>query len=73
MLWTPITLPTNGFAKTYNGVCLDCFIRKITFQEITPEGISTTGPAVQIMAANESLEAHKNAIAVRLNELRNKK
>ncbi len=67
------TLPTNGFAKAYSGVCLDSFIRKITFQEITPEGISTIGPAVQVMAANEYLEAHKNAITVRLNELRNKK
>ncbi len=62
------TLPTNGYAKAYSGVCLDSFIRKITFQEITREGISTLGPTIQVMAANEHLDAHKNAVTVRLNE-----
>ncbi len=62
------TLPTNGYAKAYSGVSLDSFIRKITFQEITREGISTLGPTIQVMAANEHLDAHKNAVTVRLNE-----
>lgn len=60
------TLPTNGYAKAYSGVSLDSFIRKITFQEITKEGIATIGPAIEIMAANEYLDAHKNAVSVRL-------
>lgn len=61
------TLPTNGYAKAYSGVSLDSFIRKITFQEITPEGIATIGPAIEVLAANESLDAHKNAVSLRLN------
>lgn len=60
------TLPTNGYAKAYSGVSLDSFIRKITFQEITREGIQTIGPAIEVMAANEQLDAHKNAVTVRL-------
>lgn len=60
------TLPTNGYAKAYSGVSLDSFIRKITFQEITREGIQNIGPAIEVMAANEQLGAHKNAVAVRL-------
>ncbi|ADY36118.1 Histidinol dehydrogenase [Phocaeicola salanitronis DSM 18170] len=60
------TLPTNGYAKAYSGVSLDSFIRKITFQEITREGIRTLGPTIQVMAENEHLDAHKNAITVRL-------
>lgn len=60
------TLPTNGYAKAYSGVSLDSFIRKITFQEIKPEGIATIGPAIEVMAANELLDAHKNAVTVRL-------
>lgn len=60
------TLPTNGYAKAYSGVSLDSFIRKITFQEITPEGIQIIGPAIEVMAANEQLDAHKNAVTVRL-------
>lgn len=62
------TLPTNGYARAYSGVCLDSFIRKITFQEITPEGLRYIGPAIQVMAAHENLEAHKNAVTVRLDE-----
>lgn len=64
------TLPTNGYAKAYSGVSLDSFIRKITFQEITAEGIRVIGPAIEVMAANEQLDAHKNAVTVRLNSLK---
>lgn len=64
------TLPTNGYAKAYSGVSLDSFIRKITFQEITREGIQNIGPAIEVMAANEHLDAHKNAVSVRLNSLK---
>ena len=60
------TLPTNGYAKAYSGVNLDSFIRKITFQEITHEGMCTIGPAIEVMAINEQLDAHKNAVTVRL-------
>ncbi|MGN1216339.1 MAG: histidinol dehydrogenase [Phocaeicola sp.] len=60
------TLPTNGYAKAYSGVNLDSFTRKITFQEITREGIMNIGPTIETMAANEFLDAHKNAITVRL-------
>lgn len=63
------TLPTNGYARAYSGVSLDSFIRKITFQEITPEGIRRIGPAIEVMAANEQLDAHKNAVSVRLSSL----
>ena len=64
------TLPTNGYAKAYSGVSLDSFIRKITFQEINREGIQNIGPAIEVMAANEHLDAHKNAVSVRLNSLK---
>lgn len=64
------TLPTNGYAKAYSGVSLDSFIRKITFQEISSQGIQIIGPAIEIMAANEQLDAHKNAVTVRLNSLK---
>ena len=63
------TLPTKGYAKMYSGVNLDSFVKKITFQEITSEGLRTLGPAIEIMAENEQLEAHKNAITVRLKEI----
>ena len=63
------TLPTNGYARAYSGVSLDSFIRKITFQEIRPEGLRTIGPAIETMAANERLDAHKNAVTVRLDAL----
>ena len=65
------TLPTNGYAKAYSGVSLDSFIRKITFQEIKPEGLNIIGPAIELMAANEQLDAHKNAVSVRLGQLEN--
>lgn len=64
------TLPTNGYAKAYSGVGLDSFIRKITFQEIQPQGLRAIGPAIEIMAANEQLDAHKNAVSVRLAALK---
>lgn len=63
------TLPTNGYAKAYSGVCLDSFMKKITFQQLTAEGILTIGPAVIEMAHNEQLDAHRNAMAVRLKEV----
>ena len=65
------TLPTNGYAKAYSGVSLDSFIRKITFQEIKPEGLNIIGPAIELMAANEQLDAHKNAVSVRLGQSEN--
>lgn len=63
------TLPTNGYARAYSGVSLDSFIRKITFQEIRPEGIRAIGPAIEVMAANEHLDAHRLAVTIRLNQL----
>jgi histidinol dehydrogenase len=63
------TLPTNGYARMYSGVSLDSFIKKITFQEITPEGLSQLGKTIEIMAEAEGLDAHKNAVSIRLNEL----
>ena len=63
------TLPTKGYAKMYSGVNLDCFVKKITFQEITREGLCILGPAIEIMAENEQLDAHKNAVTVRLKEI----
>lgn len=63
------TLPTNGYATAYSGVNLDSYHRKITFQELTPEGVRRIGRTVEIMAANEHLDAHKNAMTLRLNSL----
>lgn len=63
------TLPTNGYATAYSGVNLDSYHRKITFQELTPEGVRRIGPMVAVMAANEHLDAHKNAMTLRLNSL----
>lgn len=60
------TLPTSGFAKAYSGVSIDSFIKKITFQHISPEGLTAIGPTVEILAAAEGLQAHKNAITIRL-------
>ena len=67
------TLPTNGYAKAYSGVSLDSFIRKMTFQEIKPEGLCKIGPAIEVMATNESLDGHKNAVSVRLDAVRRDK
>ena len=63
------TLPTNGFSKTYSGVNLDSFTKSITFQKISKEGIKNMGKAVELMAEAEGLQAHKNAITLRLNDL----
>jgi histidinol dehydrogenase len=65
------TLPTHGYAKAYSGVSLDSFVKKITFQELSAEGILNLGPAIEKMAEAEELQAHKNAVTLRLNELRN--
>lgn len=62
------TLPTNGFAKAYSGVSLDSFVKKITFQELTKEGIQNIGPSIELMAEAEQLFAHKNAVTLRLNK-----
>jgi histidinol dehydrogenase len=67
------TLPTNGWARSFSGVNLDSYLKKITFQEITPEGIQNLGPVIEKMAAAEFLDAHKNAVTLRLNEISNMK
>jgi histidinol dehydrogenase len=67
------TLPTYGYARNYSGVSLDSFVKKITYQKITPKGLKSLGPAVEIMAENEQLHAHKNAVTLRLNSLKTKK
>ena len=63
------TLPTSGYAKAYSGVNIDSFMRKITFQELTREGLASLGPVIETMAAGESLDAHKNAVTLRLDAL----
>ncbi|GAB4018301.1 histidinol dehydrogenase [Spirosoma koreense] len=63
------TLPTNGFARAYSGVSLDSFVKKITVQHITPEGLHNLGPVVEAMAEAESLDAHKRAVSLRLASL----
>jgi histidinol dehydrogenase len=65
------TLPTNGYARAYSGVSIDSFVKKITYQELTAEGLKAIGPAIELMAAAEGLEAHKNAVTVRLKALKN--
>ena len=65
------TLPTNGYAKNYSGVSLDSFVKKITIQKLTAQGIQNLGPTIEIMAAAENLAAHKNAVSVRLKKLQN--
>ncbi|WP_154856335.1 histidinol dehydrogenase [Cyclobacterium xiamenense] len=67
------TLPTNGYARSYSGVSLDSFVKKITYQKITAEGIRSLGPAIEVMAQHENLEAHKRAVTVRLDYLANRK
>ncbi len=64
------TLPTNGYAKNYSGVSYDSFIKKITFQKLTAEGIKNIGPAIELMAEAEELFAHKNAVTLRLADLK---
>jgi histidinol dehydrogenase len=65
------TLPTNGYARAYSGVSLDSFVKKITFQYITPEGLRNIGNTIEVMAEAEGLEAHKNAVSIRLKEIGN--
>ena len=65
------SLPTNGTAKTFSGVSVDSFVKKITFQKITKKGIENIGPAVEKLAAAEKLNAHKNAISIRLKKNKN--
>jgi histidinol dehydrogenase len=60
------TLPTNGFARSYSGVSVDSFIKKVTFQEISKTGLQEIGPSIELMAEAEQLFAHKNAVAIRL-------
>lgn len=64
------TLPTNGYATAYSGVNLDSFIKKITFQEISKQGIRNLGRTIEVMAENEQLTAHKNAVTLRLESLK---
>ena len=63
------TLPTNGYARQYSGVSLDSFVNKVTFQQLSKEGIRELGPVIEKMAAAEGLQAHKNAVSVRLKSL----
>ena len=65
------TLPTNGYAKAYSGVNLDSFLKNITFQEISKEGLKNLGPTIELMAEAEGLMAHKNAVSIRLKTLNN--
>ncbi len=60
------TLPTNGFARNYSGVSIDSFVKKITFQKVSKQGLENIGPAIEIMAEAEELMAHKNAVSIRL-------
>ena len=64
------TLPTNGFSKAYSGVNLDSFTKAITFQEISKKGIVNIGTTIELMAEAEGLHAHKNAVTLRLNDLK---
>jgi len=65
------TLPTNGYARNYSGVSLDSFVKKITFQNLNKEGIKNIGPAIELMAKAEGLDAHKNAVTLRLKQINN--
>ncbi len=62
------TLPTNGYSKAYSGVSLDSFVKKITYQKLTEQGLKNIGKTVEVMAAAEGLDAHKNAVSIRLRE-----
>lgn len=67
------TLPTNGYAKQYSGVNLDSFMKSMTFQKISKKGIQNIGNAIEIMAEAEGLQAHKNAVTLRLESLKKQK
>ena len=64
------TLPTNGYSKSYSGVNLDSFLKAMTFQKISEKGILNIGSAIEKMAEAEGLQAHKNAVTLRLNQLK---
>jgi histidinol dehydrogenase len=64
------TLPTNGFARAWSGVSLDSFVKKVTYQKITAEGLKNLGPSVEVMAEEEQLQAHKQAVSIRLKYLK---
>jgi len=64
------TLPTNGYARQYSGVNLDAFLNSISFQKLTAKGLKALGKSIELMAAAEGLDAHKNAVSIRLNDLR---
>ncbi|MEC8830873.1 MAG: histidinol dehydrogenase, partial [Bacteroidota bacterium] len=64
------TLPTNGYAKQYSGVNLDSFMKSMTFQKISEKGIKGIGTAIELMAEAEGLQAHKNAVTLRLKSLK---
>jgi histidinol dehydrogenase len=63
------TLPTNGFARSYSGVSVESFVKKITFQSVSEVGLKNIGPSVEMMAEAEQLMAHKNAVTIRLNKI----
>jgi histidinol dehydrogenase len=65
------TLPTNGYAKAYSGVSVDSFVKKITFQQLSEQGLKNIGRTVELMAEAEGLEAHANAVRVRLHSVKN--
>jgi len=65
------TLPTNGYAKSYSGVSTESFVKKITFQEISAEGLENLGPVIEKMAEAELLHGHRNAVTLRLKSLKN--
>lgn len=65
------TLPTNGYARSYSGLSVESFMKKITFQEISREGLKKLGPVTEIMAEAESLQAHRNAVSIRLKDIQN--
>jgi histidinol dehydrogenase len=64
------TLPTNGFSKAYSGVNLDSFTKSMTFQKISKEGLLNIGETIELMAEAEGLQAHKNAVSIRLKDLK---
>ena len=65
------TLPTNGYARAYSGVSVDSFVKKITFQRLSKQGLQNIANTVELMAAAEGLDAHKNAVTIRVNSLKN--
>ena len=67
------TLPTNGYARAYSGVSLDSFVKKITFQRLTAEGLKNIGPTVETMAIAEELVAHQRAVSIRLEKMKSQK